>query len=406
MSAPEPVRIFISAGERSGDVHGANFIRAVHRLCPGIQFEGFGGPRMKEAGCHLHRDMLGLSVMWTSFLGYLVQFFSLIRWFWWHLRERPPRALVLIDYPGLHFILARIARARGIPVVYYICPQIWAWAPWRRRKIIRLTDLLMVILPFEEELYRNPRVPVCHVGHPLADELLDLGAERDGLTLRSTLGLRPGGRVVGIFPGSRLQEVRSLMPLFRKILDGMGLDPEAHQVLVSSCRADFRALITEAFQGFPVPLHIEEGDSRILMAACDFALVASGTASLELAFFGKPMIVLYRVAPHAMFFYRWLGVNPFISLVNIIGRGEVVPERVVVRREAGDLAALARDLLLDTPARRGCLKRLDALREEAFQPGGTERAARRLLAFLQERGTPGVTGFPGTPAGGPREEAP
>jgi lipid-A-disaccharide synthase len=210
---------------------------------------------------------------------------------------------------------------------------------------------------------------------------------------------------VGIFPGSRLQEVRSLMPLFRRIVDGMGLDPKSHQVLVSACKPEFRPIVEEAFRGLTVPVRLEEGDSRTLMAACDFALVASGTASLELAYFGKPMIVLYRVAAYAMLVYRWLGVNPFISLVNILGRGEVVPERVVVRDEPVDLAPLARDLLLDTPARRGCLKRLDALREEGFQPGGTERAARRLLEFLEERQIPGVRGFLAAPGGAPRKEA-
>ncbi len=383
MSADGTCRVFISAGERSGDAHAANLIRSVRAMRPGISFEGFGGPRMKDAGCLLHRDMLDLSVMWTSFLGHIFKFLGLIRRFYWLIRERPPEALVLVDYPGLHFILARLARARGIPVVYYICPQIWAWAPWRRSKILRLCDLLMVILPFESELYRNPRIRVTYVGHPLADELLKLDPGAGAAALRKNLCVPPGGKVIGVFPGSRAQEVRSLMPLFRNVLEECALDPGRDRLIVSSCRKEFRAAIEEGLRGLTVPPLIDEGDSRLIMAACDFALVASGTASLELAFYGKPMIVLYRVAAWALFLYHGLSVTPFISLVNILGRGEVVPERVVHRARAGDLGRKARELILDTPERELCLSRMARMREEAFRPGGIERAARTLVDFLE-----------------------
>jgi lipid-A-disaccharide synthase len=386
LSGPDPVRVFISAGERSGDVHAANLIRALARRHPGIRFEGFGGPLMREAGCHLHRDMLDLSVMWTSFLGHILQFLKLIRRFYWLIRETPPRALVLVDYPGLHFILARLARARGIPVVYYICPQIWAWAPWRRRKILRLTDLLMVILPFEVDLYQNPTTPVNYVGHPLADELLKQDFAGAAARLRGDLAAPGGVKVIGLFPGSRTQEVHSLIPLFRNILEECGLDPARHRLIVSSCRKEFRPAIEEGLGGLPAPVLIDEGDSRRLMAACDFALVASGTASLELAFFGKPMVVLYRIPRWQMVPYRAISVNPFISLVNLLGRGEVVPERVVTSARAGDLGRKARELLEDTPERARCIERMARMREGAFRPGGIERAAATLLEFLERRG--------------------
>ena len=380
------VRLFISVGERSGDVHAANLIRSVRSLRPEVEFEGLGGPGMARAGCFLHRDMLDLSVMGVTFLGHLWDFLGLIRRFWWLIRERPPAALVLVDFPGLHFILARLARMRGIPVIYYICPQIWGWAPWRRRKILRLTDLLMVILPFEVELYRNSRTPVAYVGHPLADELLGQSAEEDGAALRERLDLPPGGRVVGLFPGSRRQEVKALMPLLSKLVEGMELDPALHRVIVSSCQPDFRPVIEDALRGTHTPWEVWEGDARAQMAASDFALVASGTATLELAFFGKPMLVLYRLSTAAMLVYRMLAVNPFISLVNILGRGEVVPERMVSRADSAELSALARSLFLDTPQRELCLRRLARVHEEVFQPGGIERTARTLVEFLGKRG--------------------
>ncbi len=377
------MKVFISAGERSGDVHASNLIREVRRLRPDIEFEGFGGPRMAEAGCVLHRDMLDLSVMWSSFLGHIFQFMWLIRRFWWHIREDPPSAIVLVDYPGLHFILARIARARGIPVIYYICPQIWAWAGWRRPKILRLTDLLMVILPFEVELYRNPKTAVAYVGHPLADELLRAGAEAAAPAIREELALPPGGKLIGVFPGSRRQEIGALGPLFRDVLEGMRLDPAAHRLLVSICRPDFREPLEEALRGLPIPAVFHDGDARSLMAACDFAIAASGTATLELAFYGKPMVVLYRIPAWQMFFYRTGSSSPWISLVNILGGAPIVPEKVVVRARARDMAAAARKLLDETPERAECLRRLAALRSAAFAPGGTAKAASTLVEFLE-----------------------
>jgi len=388
LSASDPVRIFISAGERSGDVHAANLIRAVRAGHPEIEFEGFGGPRMAQAGCQLHRDMLDLSVMGVSFLAHLSQFIRLLRLFYWRIRERRFAALVLVDFPGFHFVLARLARACNIPVVYYICPQIWGWAPWRRKKVLRLTDLLMVILPFEVELYRGGPTPVVYVGHPLADELFALPTD-EGEEVRSSLGLPPDGRTVGVFPGSRGHEVRDLMPLLRAILDGMGLDASRHRVLVSCCRPEFRPIIEEALRGLGPPVRVEERDSRALMAACDFALVASGTATLELAFYQKPMVVLYRVSGFALSFYRLAAITPFMSLVNILGKGEVVPERIVSRPEPGDLPARAQSLFLETEERQACLAGLARLREEAFQTGANERAARALVEFLRVRGLSG-----------------
>ncbi len=385
MTTAQPVRIFISAGERSGDLHAAHLIRAVKKLRPEVEFEGFGGPSMEGAGCRLHRNMLELAVMWFSFLGHLWKFLSLIRNFYWLLRERPPAALVLVDFPGLHFILARMARARRIPVVYYICPQIWGWAPWRRGKIIRLTDLLMVILPFEAALYRNDKTAVEYVGHPLPDELVDHPAFAGGSGPREKLGIAKDRRVVGVFPGSRRQEVKSLMPLFRKILDGMNLDPRLHQVEISCCQPDFRGTIESSLQGTSYPFAIREEDARLLMGACDFALVASGTASLELSFFRKPMLVLYRISRLALMVYRVMAVNPFISLVNILGRGDVVPEKVVSGMEVRDLIGQARALFEDSPERELCLRKLERLHEDVFQPGGVAKAAGTLVKFLEGR---------------------
>lgn len=379
-------RAFISAGERSGDLHAANLIRAMKQVRPDLRFEGFGGDQMAAAGCELHRNIVHLSSMGISFLSNIAAFVRLIALFHRLIRDDPPDVLVLVDFPGFNFLLARMARWAGVPVVYYICPQIWAWAPWRREKILRLTDLLLVILPFEAAFYRSPGHRVEYVGHPLADELAAVSPqEKLEADLRWRFSLDEGTEIIGLFPGSRDQEIRALLPVFRRTVDKIGLDPARHRIIVSCCREEFREEIAAAFEGAPAPVEILAGDAYPLMASCRLALVASGTATLELAYFRRPMVVFYKVSRIAHAVYRRICTSPFVCLVNILARGEVVPEDVTWRDNSSEQAERARRLLEDTPERAACIERLGALREEIFRPGGSARAAAALSAFLDER---------------------
>ena len=379
-------RIFIVAGEDSGDLHASNLIREMSVLRPEIRFEGFGGDRMNEAGCLVHVKIVHLASMGFSFLQNVRSFLKLIRQFYRLIVKDPPDALVLVDFPGFNFILARMARYRGIPVVYYICPQIWAWAPWRRRKILKLTDLQMVILPFEEAYYRSPGHRVVHVGHPLADALVDEAPpEERARALRQHFKIRPGEKIIGLFPGSRVQEVRQLLPYYRGILDKMKLQRGQHRIVISSCQPEFRPLVEESFESFGVPIDVWEGDSHPVMAACELAMVASGTATLELAYFRKPMLVLYRLTRANYYLFRCLCTSPYISLVNILGGREIVPEAIDFRDRTEEHVKKALELLDDSPARRECLESLDSLRWKLFRPGASRRAAETLAAFIQEK---------------------
>ncbi|MBI4585491.1 MAG: lipid-A-disaccharide synthase [Planctomycetes bacterium] len=386
--------VFIVAGEDSGDLHAANLIRQLKQLRPEARLEGFGGDRMAQAGCFLHANITHMSSMGVSFLAHVYSFLGLIFKFYRILQRQPPDVLVLIDFPGFNFILARLARFKRVPVVYYICPQIWAWAPWRRRKILRLTQLLLVILPFEETLYRQPlgrQTPpprkVIYVGHPLGDALAEQpAAEKLAAELRQSFHLGEEVRVIGIFPGSRRHEIEGILPIFRKTVEKLALDPERHRLVVSCCRRDFRPLIERAFQGFPTAVEIVEGSAYPLMAACRLALVASGTATLELAFFQKPMVVLYKVGRLAHRVFRWISTSPFICLVNILGGREIVPESITSRDNSSEQAERVRALLEDTPERRQCLAELSRLKTEIFRPGASLKAAKTLLGFLEGRG--------------------
>jgi lipid-A-disaccharide synthase len=296
----------------------------------------------------------------------------------------------LVDSPGLHFIFARLARWHGVPVVYYICPQIWAWAPWRRSKILKYTDLLLVILPFEEGMYQNPQVPVVWVGHPLADSL-SLAASDAGEKLRSHLQIPPERRVITIFPGSRELEVKKLIPLFREIVDRMDLDPGKHCLLVQSFREAFRPAIEAAMSGCRVPYRVLDEDPRAMAMASDFVFAKSGTTTLEVAYFEKPMMVLYRASALGRLLFYLLSVTPYFALPNVLGAGfrdgkPIVHEQLCRGDEAEKLAPVARSLLEAGPVRDEAIESLRWLKGSAFRPGATSRAADALIAFLERRG--------------------
>lgn len=388
---PDPLqpvrRVFVSVGEPSGDLHASNLIRSLARRHPEIQFEGFGGPRMEEAGCRLHENIIHLASMGVSWVQNIFAFVALVRRVYKLLLDDPPDAFLLVDMPGFNFVLARLARWHQVPVVYYICPQIWAWAPWRRRKILKLTDLLMVIFPFEVDYYQDEDHQVVFVGHPLGDSLrAEPPPEELARNLCEELGIPADSRRIALFPGSRSHEVDSLVPYFRSILLKMDLDPDRDRILVSCFRAEFRDSLREALEDLPLPVHVVEGNSRAVMAACDLALVASGTATLELAYYLRPMLVLYRVAnPLHHRVFRKVCTSPHIALVNILAGEEVVPEEIDYRDGSERQARLALELLDDTPRRRHCLEGLRRVRESIFEAGASEKAADTLAGFLTSR---------------------
>ncbi len=378
--------IFIAAAERSGDAHASRLVREILRRNEGVSFSGFGGDLLAEAGCDLVEETSGRASIGVGFLQHLGALLRTMRRFDRMLRHDPPSAVVLVDAPGLHFLFARLAHWRGVPVIYYICPQIWAWAPWRLGKVLRYTDLLLPILPFEESVYQNERVPVVPVGHPLTEALEELPADY-GQKLREDLGIRPETRVIGILPGSRTQEVEGLMSLLREIIDALELDPAANQLVVSCFRSSFRGTIEKAMAGCAVPCEIVDTDSKAIADASDFVVVASGTATLEVTYFEKPMVILYHGRPWFHLARRLFGVVPYFGLPNVLGvalfDGEsAVPERLCRGDEAADLVPLVRPLLEDETERRAMIQRLRQIKAGVMVPGASGKAADAVLAFL------------------------
>ncbi len=375
MSSQRAPRIFISAGEPSGDLHGAKLVRALRERFPTATIEGVGGPAMAEAGAEIRHRIERLSAMGVfEIVGRLPAHYRLLR----KLRARFSTGrydlAVLIDYPGFHLRVAEAARRAGVRVLYYIAPQLWAWWPGRARRFAAAVDRTAVILPFEERFFGELGLKAEYVGHPLLDRTLPVRQDA-----RVRLGLPEQSRVLGIFPGSRPQEVRNHWPLFREVAQRLIRESRCHHAVV--------AAIPGAAYPDPGPLAIHQNDPLSVFAAADAALAKSGTTTLEAALAGVPMIVVYRVHPLTYLLGRRLVTVPWISLVNLVAERDVVPELLQSDATPDRVAAALRPLLdPDDPRTVAQRQGLEEVRRKLASAVGSrsESAAQRVAAIAAE----------------------
>ena len=372
----------MSAGEASGDLHGANLIRELRALDPTIQVEGYGGPRMRAAGQDQWEDLTTFAVMGlVAVVRHLDALLALLRRTRERLASHPPDAIVLIDYPGLHFQIASMGKRLRIPVLYYIIPQFWAWGAWRIGKLRRRTDHALVILPFEPAFYAERGVDVEYVGHPVVDHLethtTDPALERALANVD-----RPR---LGILPGSRVQEIEKLLPTMLRIAaDARKRLPKL--VVTTSIPADGkrRAAFERLLAASPVPVITLPDDPHGLMKTSDVCLVASGTATLELAWIGTPMVVLYRVSPFARAMAPLLLRTKSIGLVNVVAGKRIVPEYLFAREPIAKASADVVEMLTK-PGRADEVRRdLARVHDLLGSAGASARTASAVLRFLRE----------------------
>jgi lipid-A-disaccharide synthase len=363
MIARAAPRIFVSAGEPSGDLHGAGVIQALRVRHPDALIEALGGPRMAAAGASIRYPMEGLAAFGlVEVVTKLGAHLRLLRALRADFRAHRYDLVILIDYPGFHIRVAEAARAAGTKVLYYIAPQLWAWRPGRARRFASAVDRLAVVLPFEQHFFGGLGLRSDYVGHPLVDQAAWPTRE----AARSRLDLPADSRVLGIFPGSRQQEVRRLWRPFR----------DAAQQLLGEGRCD-RVIVAGTPTGEypdPGPLTIVRGDPIPVFAAADAALAKSGTTTLEAALADVPMVVAYKVHPLTWLMFQRLRTVRWVSLVNLVAEREVVPEMLQDRAETGPLADALRPLLdpLD-PATIAQREGLAQVRQRLGAPGATTR---------------------------------
>ena len=415
------MRVFLSAGEPSGDHHAAHLVRALRRRVPDVECVGLGGPRMAAEGCELVADLTKLAVMW--FLRVLVsihRFVDLARRAERSFLDRRPDVCVLVDFPGFHWWLAWRAKRHGIPVVFYCPPQIWAWASWRKEKMRRLVDHVLAPLPFEHEWFRAQGIPSTLVGHPFFDEL----GEHAGGGPEATADAG-GTPLVLLLPGSRGQELTANLPtlvrtaeIVRERLPGTRFVVAVlHDRHADTARRMIAAAGSER-------IDVVAGRARSLMGEADCAVAVSGSVSLELLAARLPAAIVYRIGAVAWVVQSWFRHARFITLVNLLAvpdpilpvrpvlrppRGvppadpaAVYPEYLSVEDPAGAVARHVVEWLTDGAERRSVVARLDRLAADVARPGSAARAALAVLA-VAAGGDPAVA--IGADAAGPLSRA-
>jgi lipid-A-disaccharide synthase len=384
----------LSCGEPSGDLYAGALTRELRALDPAITVSGLGGPRFAAAGGELIADFRGLAVTGlTEWIGKLPQFLATRRRLVASAKALRPDALVVVDFPDFNFRLARRIKELGIPVVYYISPQIWAWRAGRLKTIREIADRVLVIFPFEEAIYREGGVPVTFVGHPLVElaQAVDRGA------FLGRLHLSPASPTVAVLPGSRPNEVNRILPV---LVAAIGLiRPRVAGVQFVIARAP--GLPDSLFGALPrlqstdasrpagheggLGIAVVEGETDAVLSSADVALTASGTATVQSALHDTPMVIVYRVSAITYRLARRLVTVDTFGMVNIIAGEKIVPELIQDALTPEAVAAEAVSMLTDSTRRARILEGLARVRQRLGGPGASRRAAEAILAVSRER---------------------
>lgn len=367
------------AGEASGDLLGAHFIRALQQAHPGLRAAGIAGPRLIETGVEAIFPSEKLAVNgYVEVLRHLPSLLRIRSRIGEYFLQNRPRVFVGVDAPDFNFALERKLKAAGIPTVHFVSPSLWAWRPERIHAIREAVSHMLVVFPFEAAIYRDAGIPVTYVGHPLADVI---PLEPDTAAARAALNLADGP-VFALLPGSRLSEVRRHTGL---MLDAAlrirQRHPDAQFVLPAASEAA-AALVEQARAGRSLNLRVLAGQSHTALAACDVALVASGTATLETALFKKPMVIVYRVPALTGWLMLRRALLPWVGLPNILAREWLVPERIQKAATPETLAADALAWLDDAPRRQAVIARFYEM-HHALRQNAAARIAEALAPYLE-----------------------
>ncbi len=396
MSAGKP-KLLIVAGDPSGDLHASRLVSAIRARAPEARVLAAGGPRMREAGAEMVASLDGLGVMgFAEVLSKLPQFLFLMRRMKRILQQEQPQLVIAVDFPGFNLRLCREAKGAGARVMYYIAPQAWAWGRGRLKLMASVIDRLAVVFPFEVAFFRAAGIDTEFVGHPLLESV---GVKEDKAAVRRRLGIAPESRVVALLPGSRLQEVRRLLPSMLEV--GRLLRSE-YGVEVAVGAAD--SVPSEAVDGAvracsrpaglrprgtgrsgaetPFEPRVFRGVTSDLLAASDAALIASGSATLEAAIVGTPMVIVYRVSPVSWAIAKRIVSIDTIGLVNIVAGEKIVSEYLQDAIDARKIAEELRELVFDDRKRSDVSSRLARVRSSLGEPGASAKAASMALGMV------------------------
>ena len=372
--------ILIVAGEASGDLHGSNLVRAMRERHPALVFYGMGGKRLQEAGVELFAHVSDMAVVGlTEVFSKLGMILGVMRRLKASMKTRKPDLVILIDYPDFNLPLARAAKKRGISVLYYISPQVWAWRKGRINQIRKVVDKMAVILPFEADLYHQANVDATFVGHPLLDTVKTRYSREEAL---SRFGLRTNVKTVGLLPGSRQGEVEKLLPIMMETaLMLKEVLPDVQFVLPLAETLE-PAKVSHILDAYDVDVTVIPNEIYDVIAVSDVAIVASGTATLETALLETPMLIIYKISPFSYLLGRLFVHVTHIGLANIIAGKSVAPEFIQGDATPQKLTKALLEIMMDETRMKTIKKDLSDIKNKLGQPGASQRTADLALEML------------------------
>ncbi|MCD6262677.1 MAG: lipid-A-disaccharide synthase [Deltaproteobacteria bacterium] len=375
--------VMIVAGEASGDLHGSNLVRSIKRMSPDTSFLGVGGKKMQDAGVHIITASSNVAVV--GFTEVLARIDSILKTYIKLkniLKSGQVDLLVLIDFPDFNLHVAKIARHLGIPIFYYISPQVWAWRKNRAEKIAGLVDRIAVILPFERDFYKRRRIKVDYVGHPLLDVCPD---DIDRNEEKNKFGIKENCCIVGMLPGSRKEEVTRLLPVMIDAAEILNRRFSSVKYLLPLAHTIEKNLVQHLIEKSKADITVISGDKiHQLLSICDAAVVTSGTATLEVAIMGTPMIVVYMGSPVSFWIAKRLVKVPYISLVNLVAGKKVVPELIQEDVTPYNIASELTSLIEDKSRNNTIRRSLMNLKNSLGGKGASERAAKIAIELLSK----------------------
>jgi lipid-A-disaccharide synthase len=375
-------KILLVAGEVSGDLHGSHLMKAIQRIDPDIEFFGVGGEGLERAGMKLLYHSQSLSVVGiTEVLLKLGPILKALRGLKKSLDRERPSLVILIDFPDFNLRLAKMAHRRGIPILYYIGPQVWAWRPKRIKLIARLVKKMIVLFPFEVPLYEAAGVDVEWVGHPLLDIVKPTLSKEKAF---QQFGLDPKRRTVGLLPGSRMHEVERLLPPLLASAHLLQKEIPDLQFIIPLAPGIPKTMLSSWMENISVPVKVVEGFTYDVMNLSELLIAASGTATLEGAILGKPMIIIYIVSLPSYWVGRALVRLDHIGLVNLVAEKEIAPELIQKDVNPQRIADEAFRILRDPILSRKMTESMGEVRQKLGEPGAAQRAAHIVVSLLQE----------------------
>jgi lipid-A-disaccharide synthase len=383
--ATEPMKskkILLVAGEVSGDLHGSHLVEAIQRIDPEVQFFGVGGEGLERKGMKLLYRSQSLSVVGiTEVFFKLRPILKALRGLKKSLDQEKPDLVILVDFPGFNLRMAKIAHRKGIPVLYFISPQVWASRPKRIKLIARVVKKMIVLFPFEVPLYESAGVDVEWVGHPLLD-IVKPTLPRE--VAFQKFGLDPKRRTIGLLPGSRTHEIERLLPPLLASAHLLQQEVPDLQFIIPLAPGISKPILISQMKNRSIPVKVVEGFTYDVMNLSELLIIASGTATLEGAILGKPMIIIYKVSLPSYWIGRALIRVDHIGLVNLVAEKEIAPELiqkdVTPRRIADEAFRILRDPILS----RKMTESMGEVRQKLGEPGAAQRAAHIVTSLLHE----------------------